>query len=120
MDRNTRLVLVMVSLQSVECVKVGCAINKLGLVVVVENAAIALLLRDTDASHVEAHSLVASQEQLMVVRSVVRARPVIASTETVQAELPGEREPRSMLEVLGNDLCHKLSVVVDDKGPPMG
>jgi hypothetical protein len=111
---------VMDSLQSVECVKIGCAIIKLGLAIVVENAAIALLLRHTDALHVEAHSLVASQEQLMVVRSVVRARPVIASTKAVQTELPGEGEPRSMLEVLGNDLCHKLSVVVDDKGPPMG
>jgi hypothetical protein len=76
-------------LQVFQHVKVWHAIikpNSLG--VALWHAAITLLLWYTDALHVKTEPIVAAQEQLMVVRSMIRARSVGDSTKAVQTELP--------------------------------
>jgi hypothetical protein len=74
----------------------------------------ALLLGRTDASHVEREPFAPTQEQLVVVGSMVRS--VRRTTKAIQAQLSRKGQPRGMLEILGKYFLHEPFCVMDDKG----
>jgi hypothetical protein len=106
--------------QGFHLVKVRCTINKPSLCVALLHAAISLLLWYTDAVHVKTEPILAAQEQLVIVRSMIRARSAGDSAKAVQTELPRKGKPSPMVEVLGDNLFREPFHVADDKGSSVG